>query len=221
MINASIYSQCPDMPVCYRRPLWPPGWRWWGQWCPPQWGTRTGWWSRPPGWSPRRSAPSSGAAHCHWPDLRSLGPGHREWRGPARKSTGQRTIWLYIRGEGGPDIHVSTGQSEVVIGTSEAREGSIMQRTELEVYTSEAKDSPNIYRTDQDMIIFLRDWSKIWLNVREEKPKNNVFILRKERLEQYRFMDFWGERPLQDNDNKWIYQPPRNEQYVEKNPMYM
>lgn len=31
-------------------------------------------------------------------------------------------------------------------------------------------------------------------------------------------MDLWDERPLQDNDNKWIYQPPRNEQYVEKKP---
>lgn len=32
-----------------------------------------------------------------------------------------------------------------------------MQRTELEVYTYEVKDSPNIYRTELEVVIFLRE----------------------------------------------------------------
>lgn len=156
------------MPVYYRRPLWPPGWRWWEQWSPPRWGTRTGWWSRPPGWNPRRSAPSLRAAHCHWPDLRSLGPGHREWRGPTRISTGQSEKWLYLR----------------------------------------ARDSPIIYRTDQDLILYLSETEarSLWTSETRNQKKNLIKPQKRETgAIQYRLMVLWGERPKQDNDNKWIY----------------
>lgn len=158
MINASVYSQCPDMPVCYRRPLWLPGWRWWGQWCPPRWGTRTGWWSRPPGWSPRRSAPSSGAAHCHWPDLRSLGPGHREWRGPARISTGQNNTVIYLQDREqygyiseAREARISTGQRTIRSYIYRTKNNTVIyQRRGRVRYTS-------IYWTEWEVVIFLRE----------------------------------------------------------------